>query len=51
MTKPKYWNKAKKILCKRDRIMKKLINNYNDGSLITRNDIFSHCAKVLLVNK
>ncbi len=48
MTKPKYWNKAKKILCKRDRIMKKLINNYNDGSLITRNDIFFSLCKSII---
>ena len=37
---PKYWVKAKKILYRRDKIMKKLIINYKDGSLITRNDIF-----------
>ena len=37
---PKYWNKAKKILIKKDKVMKKLINNYKDGSLITRNDVF-----------
>ena len=37
---PIYWNKAKKILAKRDKVMAKLISNYKDGSLITRNDVF-----------
>ena len=37
---PIYWNKAKKILAKKDKVMAKLISNYKDGSLITRNDVF-----------
>ena len=37
---PKYWDKAKKILSKKDKVMKKLITNYKDGSLVTRNDVF-----------
>ena len=37
---PKYWNNAKKILSKKDKVMKKLIFNYRDGKLVTRNDIF-----------
>jgi len=45
---PKYWSKAKKILSKRDKIMKKLINNYKDGSLITRNDIFFSLCKSII---
>jgi hypothetical protein len=48
---PKYWAKAKKILSKRDKVMKKLINDYQDGSLVTRNDVFFHYVKVLLANK
>ena len=28
---PKYWKRAKKILSKKDKVMKKLINNYKDG--------------------
>ena len=40
MTKPIYWNKAKIILSKKDKVMKRLINNYKDGALKTRNDIF-----------
>ena len=30
--------------------MKKLINNYNDGSYNEKR-YFSHCAKVLFINK
>ena len=48
---PKYWTRAKKILSKKDKVMKKLINDYKDGSLVTRNDIFFHYAKVLLDNR
>ena len=43
-----YWNKAKKILSKRDKIMKKLICNYKDGSLITRNDVFFSLCKSII---
>ena len=44
---PKYWNKAKKILSKKDKVMRKLINNYKDKSLITRNDVFySLCMSI-----
>ena len=49
MTKPpKYWSKAKKILSKRDKVMKKLINNYQDGSLVTRNDVFFSLCKSII---
>ena len=45
--KPKYWNRAKKILSKKDKVMRKLINNYKDKSLITRNDVFySLCMSI-----
>ena len=37
---PHYWTKAKKALSRKDKVMKKLINNYKDGNLITRNDVF-----------
>ena len=43
--KPKYWNRAKKILSKKDKVMKKLINNYKDKSLVTRNDVFYSLCK------
>ena len=37
---PAYWNKAKKLLSKKDKVMAKLILNYKDGALVTRNDVF-----------
>ena len=44
---PQYWAKAKKILSKKDKVMRKLINNYKDKSLITRNDVFySLCMSI-----
>tara|TARA_B100001029_G_C15043709_1_gene445530 strand:+ start:441 stop:1067 length:627 start_codon:yes stop_codon:yes gene_type:complete len=45
---PKYWNKAKKILSKRDKVIKKLILNYKDRSLVTRNDIFFSLCKSII---
>ena len=45
---PKYWAKAKRILSKRDKVMKALINNYKDGNLITRNDIFFSLCKSII---
>ncbi len=47
-TKPTYWNKAKNILAKKDKVMKKLINIYNDGSLTTRNDVFYSLCKSII---
>ena len=49
MTKPtKYWSRAKKILSKKDKVMKKLINDYKDGSLVTRNDVFFSLCKSII---
>jgi DNA-3-methyladenine glycosylase II len=45
---PIYWNKAKRILSKRDRVLKELINNYKYGNLITRNDIFFSLCKSII---
>ena len=45
---PKYWSKAKKILSKRDKVMKKLINDYQDGNLMTRNDVFFSLCKSII---
>ena len=45
---PKYWTKAKKILSKRDKVMKKLIVSYKDGNLITRNDVFFSLCKSII---
>ena len=48
MKKPSYWNKAKAFLSKKDKVMKKLINNYKDGGLITRNDVFFSLCKSII---
>ncbi len=48
MRKPSYWNKAKAFLSKKDKVMKKLINNYKDGALITRNDVFYSLCKSII---
>ena len=45
---PKYWSRAKKILSKKDKVMKKLINDYKDGSLVTRNDVFFSLCKSII---
>ena len=45
---PKYWTKAKKILSKKDKVMKKLILNYKDGNLKTRNDVFFSLCKSII---
>jgi len=45
---PRYWTKAKKILSKKDKVMKKLINSYKGGNLITRNDVFFSLCKSII---
>tara|TARA_B100000886_G_scaffold144471_1_gene98248 strand:- start:2776 stop:3402 length:627 start_codon:yes stop_codon:yes gene_type:complete len=45
---PKYWSRAKRILSRKDKVMKKLMNNYKDGSLITRNDVFFSLCKSII---
>tara|TARA_Y100000996_G_scaffold408950_1_gene388850 strand:+ start:103 stop:726 length:624 start_codon:yes stop_codon:yes gene_type:complete len=45
MRKPVYWDKAKVILSRKDKVIRKLINNYKNGSLITRNDVFFSLCK------
>ena len=45
---PKYWSRAKRILSKKDKVMKKLISNYKDGSLVTRNDVFFSLCKSII---
>ena len=45
---PKYWARAKRILSQKDKVMKKLINNYKDGSLVTRNDVFFSLCKSII---
>ena len=52
MTKvPKYWNRAKKYLSKKDRTMSKLIKNYQSPSetiLTSRRDIFYSLCKSIV---
>ncbi len=48
MRKPTYWNKAKVFLSKKDKVMRKLINDYKDGALATRNDIFFSLCKSIV---
>ena len=45
---PAYWNKAKRVLSKKDRVMKKLISKYKSGKLVSRNDpFFSLCKSII----
>ena len=45
---PKYWNKAKKILSKRDPILKKIIKKLNKGYLTSKDDpFFSLCRTIV----
>jgi len=45
---PFYWHKAKKILSKRDPILRKIINKFNKGFLTTRKDpFFSLCRTIV----
>ena len=43
---PKYWARQRKFY-QGDKVMKKLINDYKDGSLVTRNDVFSLCKSII----
>ena len=47
MKKPSYWNKAKKYLSKKDKVMKKLILTYKDVTLTTRRNIFYSLVKAV----
>ena len=45
---PKYWNKAKKYLSKKDKILSNLIKKYDDKNLTTRNNIFFSLCKSIV---
>ena len=45
---PKYWNRAKKYLSKRDKVMKILIEKYKQKTLTTRKDIFFSLCKSII---
>ena len=45
---PPYWKKAKKILSKRDPVLRKIIKKYNKGFLTTKNKpFFSLCRTIV----
>ena len=45
---PAYWSKAKKVLCKRDPVIRKIIKKYKKGFLATRNNpFFSLCRTIV----
>ena len=45
---PAYWNKAKKILSKKDLVLRKIIKKFNKGFLTTRKDpFFSLCRTII----
>ena len=46
--KPHYWNKAIKVLSKKDKIMKELILKYSDKTLTTRKDLFYSLCKSII---
>ncbi len=45
---PAYWNKAKKYLCKKDGVMRNLINKYTDANLTSRKDVFFSLCKSII---
>jgi DNA-3-methyladenine glycosylase II len=49
MTKtPKYWNRAKSYLSKKDKVMKILIKKFRDKTLTTRKDVFFSLCKSII---
>ena len=45
---PAYWYRAKRILSKRDSVLRKIINKFNKGFLTTRKDpFFSLCRTII----
>jgi len=45
---PKYWEKAKRLLSRKDPVLKKIIKKYGTGYLRTRNDpFFSLCRTII----
>ena len=45
---PAYWQKAKRVLSKKDSVLKKIIKKYNKGFLTTRKKpFFSLCRTII----
>ena len=45
---PSYWQKAKRILSKKDFVLKKIIKKYNKGFLTTRNNAFFSLCRTIV---
>ena len=45
---PSYWNEAKKILSKRDPVLRKIIKKYNKGFLTTKNKPFLSLCRTIV---
>ena len=45
---PHYWNKSKKFLSKKDKVMRDLIKKFSDTRLTTRKDIFFSICKSIV---
>ena len=45
---PPYWNKAKKYLSKKDKVLADLIKKYNDKTLTSRNNMFFSLCKSII---
>ena len=45
---PAYWYKAKKILSKRDPVLRKIIKKYNKGFLTTKNNPFLSLCRTIV---
>ncbi len=45
---PVYWQKAKRILSKRDPVLRKIIKKYNKGFLATRNNPFYSLCRIVV---
>ena len=48
MVTPKYWDEACRHLCKRDRVMNKLIPQFGEGRLQSRGDAFTTLARSIV---
>ena len=45
---PPYWNKAKRFLVKRDKVIKNLITKYKNNNLTTRKNVFFSLCKSII---
>ena len=45
---PTYWKKAKKLLSKKDTVLRKIIKKYKKGSLTSRNNPFYSLCRTIV---